>query len=207
MAEAQRRAAQPLPLEVPVPPRRTIVRQGEPYADLFIVIRGAVMISALDAEGRLLGLDVAGPGDAVGGPPGVIADATARTVDTCRIRPAPRSDIARLIDNRARRAAALAFELAWQDVPSRVANRLDDLAQRFGRWTPEGSALSLDLTQEDLAALCGTSRETVNRALRVLGATGRIERRGHGRYLVRPQSGAAAPPAPSCNITKLHVGQ
>jgi CRP/FNR family cyclic AMP-dependent transcriptional regulator len=208
MAEARPRVIQPLPLEFKIPRQRAIVRQGEPCADLLLIVNGAVLISALDPDGRMLGLDVAGPGDAVGGPPGAIADATARTIGPCRLRPAPGSEFASLLDARARRVAELACELAWAEVSRRVERRLEDLARRFGRPTPGGVAFSLDLTQEDLAALCGTSRETVNRALRGLEATGRIERRGRGRFLVRGiQSGVEAPPAPSCSITKLQVGQ
>jgi CRP/FNR family cyclic AMP-dependent transcriptional regulator len=208
MAEARPRVIQPLPLEFTVPRRRAVVRQGEPCADLLLVIHGAVLISALDLDGRVLGLDVAGPGDPVGGPPGVIADATARSIGPCRLRPAPHSEFVALLDARARRMAQLACELAWAGVQARVERRLDDLARRFGRPTPGGVALSLDITQDDLAALCGTSRETVNRALGGLETKGKIERRGRGRFVIRGlQSADEEPAAPSCNITKLQVGQ
>ena len=74
----------------------------------------------------------------------------------------------------------------------------------------------LALTQEDLAALCGTSRESANRALRALRDDGRVLVVGRGRFLIHPACRAGSGPAvsrrlggrtPSCRITKLHVGQ
>jgi CRP-like cAMP-binding protein len=48
---------------------------------------------------------------------------------------------------------------------ARLAAVLLDLAERFGCRTDRGIEVDLDLTQADLAALVGASRETVNRLL------------------------------------------
>jgi CRP-like cAMP-binding protein len=67
----------------------------------------------------------------------------------------------------------------------RLAARLEDLAVRFERPVPGGRCLELPLTQEHLAGLTGATRESVNRALGELAATGRVERM-RGRYVIRP---------------------
>jgi len=119
-----------------------------------------------------------------------------------------------LVGRRLDRLTRFARELAWLDVPERVDRRLSDLADRFGRPGPGGTSVAIRLTQDDLAALCGTSRESANRALRALRERDRVCVLGRGRYLVRdqvpvPGSPGAEPPAPepSWSSTRLHVLQ
>jgi CRP-like cAMP-binding protein len=94
--------------------------------------------------------------------------------------------MAALLAARAERSAELACDLAWLDVAGRLERRLDDLASRFGRAVDGGVLIDLFLTQSDLAALVGASREHVNRALGSLERSGRIRRGTRGRYVARP---------------------
>jgi CRP-like cAMP-binding protein len=71
-------------------------------------------------------------------------------------------------------------------VTERVAGRLDDLAERFGRPVAGGRGISLALTQDDLADLAGSTRESVNRALAELARLGRV-RATRGTYVVAPR--------------------
>lgn len=212
MARGLPRAVQPLPLEIGVPAGRVVVRQGEACGPPSVVTAGALFVSTVDPEGRVLGLDVAGPGDVVGEPIARPARATARALRPCRLTPAPADELISLVDKQAERMLALACQLAWLDVTARVHHRLLDLARRFGRPIPGGTLLALGLTQEDLAHLCGTSRETANRAIHALVTLGRLELRGRGRFVLGPDqtsgvgTGSADPP-PSCSITRLHVPQ
>jgi CRP-like cAMP-binding protein len=129
---------EPLPLVIVVPPGREVIRQGEPYADAWVVRTGALLMEVVDRDGHALALDVLGPGDLVGGPPDAIADASVRALLT---------------------------------------------SHRFGRPVPRGRQVALPLTQEHLAALTGSTRESVNRALSYLAKAGRLERRA-GRYVI-----------------------
>ncbi len=75
-------------------------------------------------------------------------------------------------------------ELAFHDIPSRVARKLLDLAAAHGE--ASGAAVTMKLSQRDLAGLVGGSRENVNRALSRFATLGfiRLER---GRVtLLRP---------------------
>lgn len=208
----------PLPLEIAIPPGRVVVRQGEPSGQLRVLTRGAMLMSAIEPDGRTLAIDVLGPGDTVG-EPGAASGVEIRALGSCRLRQAPGSPVAQmhLLERRLERLTRLACELAWLDVTDRVDRRLADLATRFGRPCPGGISVSLRLTQDDLAALCGTSRESANRALRALRECGRVRVLGRGRYLVRDQESApsaagsapvdVAPPDPSWSSTRLHVLQ
>jgi CRP/FNR family cyclic AMP-dependent transcriptional regulator len=85
-------------------------------------------------------------------------------------------------------ARARAFERALAralvlPVRERLLDVLSELAGSHGVSTNDGIRIPIPLSQEDLGALVGATRESVNRALRQLTASGLIERRG-GRYSV-----------------------
>lgn len=56
-------------------------------------------------------------------------------------------------------------ELALGDTYSRIAQTLMKLALNHGVQTAEGIELALDISRQELAAMTGTARETVSRAL------------------------------------------
>ena len=176
---------QPLPL-IAVRGGQQVVRQGEPGLGPWVVSSGALLAAAVSADGHVLALEVLGPGDLVGEPDGRAAESSVRALRTCQLAPVDGCSIAPLVAARARRATALARDLAWLDVPARVEARLMELADRFGRPVSRGVELTLSLTQEDLAALAGTSRESANRALRALERAGRVSVTGRGCYLIHP---------------------
>ena len=185
-----RAANDPLPLLFDVHPGREVVRQGEPFPDAWVVRSGALLSEVVDAEGHRLILDVLGPGDLVGGPETATADDSVRALVPSGLFAAGSIAVRDGLVRRARRAAWLACAIAWDRLADRLLVRMDDLALRFGRAVPGGRRLELPLTQEHLAALTGSTRESVNRALSELVAAGRVAR-SNGRYVVRP------PPKPN----------
>ena len=187
MAERLPRERGPLPLTLVVARGRVLVRQGEPCETICIIESGALMATTVTGDGRTLALDVLGPGDTFGGPEGVLSAITVRAMRICRVRPAGNAETSRLLAVRADRALALACDLAWLDVSDRVERRLNDLAERFGRPVPGGIRIAIRLSQEDLAALAGTTRESVNRAVRAMQREGRLETEARGRYLMLGQ--------------------
>lgn len=176
---------QPLPLTVVLRQGATLVRQGAPCEGLWLLSSGALRVAQVSHDGRELLLDVLGVGDGAGEPPGVISPVTVRALRPCRLAQVSPRAAADLLTARAHRAAALAADLAWLDVRARIVRRLDDLAQRFGRPVEGGRLILLPLTQDELAALAGTTRESANRALGALAADGTIRVAARGRYVVR----------------------
>jgi len=192
-----------------------------------VITRGAFVVEVVQHDGRRLMLDVLGPGDGIGGPgdaagmaetagveppPARAAQATARALGPARIRSLQPGEEVPLLIRRAERAARLAADLAWFDVPTRLLARLNVLAGRFGHPSPGGVAIGLRLRHDDLAALCGTSRESVTRAMGALVAQGRIEVPCRGRIVVRRriqmmETPGRQPPLPSCNRMRLHEPQ
>ena len=208
MVARQLRSLQALPPETAVRSGGIVVRQGEPSPPMQVVAHGAFIVEALRHDGRRLVLDVLGPGDGVGVPGaaaevGRIAQATVRAIRPGRLRETLPGEDGPLLARRADRAARLAADLAWFDVPTRLLARLHVLAARFGQPVPGGLLIGLRLTHEDLADLCGTSRESVTRAMRELTRQGRVDVPRRGRIVVRQRSSTA----PSCSRIRLHEPQ
>jgi CRP-like cAMP-binding protein len=66
------------------------------------------------------------------------------------------------------------LEFAALDTLGRVAWRLLELSERFGHEGEEGISVELPLSQEQLAAWCGASRESTVKALTSLRGLGCI---------------------------------
>jgi CRP/FNR family cyclic AMP-dependent transcriptional regulator len=91
------------------------------------------------------------------------------------------------------RSRSLAVQLAirsLQRVETRLLLQLWHLAERWGRVSPEGIVLPLQLTHRLLACLVGARRPTVTTALKELTHRGLVARRDDGTWMLR----GAAPP-------------
>jgi CRP-like cAMP-binding protein len=169
--------------------------EGEPGDALYIITSGKVKIGRKSADGRESLLTLMGPSDMFGElaifDPGprtstvtAITDVRAVVMDRTVLRRwiADRPEIAeqllRVLARRLRRTNDNLSDLIFTDVPGRVAKQLLYLAQRFG--SREGASLRVDheLTQEELAQLVGSSRETVNKALSDFAQRGWIRVQG-----------------------------
>jgi len=185
MVQRAGRAIEPLPLTV-VRPGRAIVTQGAPCAGAWLVESGILVAEAVDRDGRRLILDVPGPGDLVGWAGGS-APWSVRARTPARLRPCTPSEAVLAAAAREARLAAVALALGHDDLATRVAGRLADLADRFGRPVPGGLAIPFALPQDDLAAMTAAARESVNRAVARLLAADRVAMPRRSRYVVRSQ--------------------
>jgi CRP/FNR family cyclic AMP-dependent transcriptional regulator len=178
---------------------RTLLAQGAEQQEIFVVRRGLLREAAVSLEGRWFVHGLLGPGDVFGSlgrsgpapasvrtlrPSEVITLSRTRTDEVLAGHPDAARWLFRRIERRLRDAQTTSQELAWHEVPGRVRRRLLVLAHRHGRRTPEGIRIDVPLTQEDLAAMVGAARETVNRTIVGLISTGfvRVE---HRRYILR----------------------
>jgi len=77
-------------------------------------------------------------------------------------------------------------DLVFMDVPGRLAKTLINLGARFGEPVEAGLKVPHDLTQEEMAQLVGSSRETVNKALMDFANRGWIAREGRSIIIYQP---------------------
>lgn len=80
----------------------------------------------------------------------------------------------RILAGRLRRHAELIDQLSLQDVVPRLARFVLDEAERFGTKTPEGTRITVKLSNQQLASRIGSVREVVSRSLARLEKEGSI---------------------------------
>lgn len=85
-----------------------------------------------------------------------------------------------------RRLTEQASDFVFLDLNRRIAKLLVSLAEQRGRYENGHPVLDLPLTQSDIGAMVGGSRQSVNQTLRVLERRGHIELRGRRIILLRP---------------------
>ncbi len=172
---------------------------GDPGDTLIVVISGRIKVVVRSADGGELTLTIIGPGDVLGelsvadgGP----RSADAETLDECRLLLVPRETILDVcsrapavaqaltasIAAMLRRLTEAASDLVFLDMPRRVAKVL------LGQPRGDDGVVRLTVSQEELAHQVGSTRQSVNAALRG------FERRGwidvHDRTVTVKQSAA-----------------
>jgi CRP/FNR family cyclic AMP-dependent transcriptional regulator len=172
---------------------QTILRQGEAGESLFVIVSGQVRIYTLSPDGHELSMCIYSKGDffgemalLTGQPRSASAEAMRRTETLVLHRLAfhnhllshPQAAV-RLIETlsqRLRRTTESVEELVSLNVNQRIARKLLELAERYGVEQAGGRILiDLDLSQEAIASLVGTTRESANRALSALRDQGIVQ--------------------------------
>jgi CRP/FNR family transcriptional regulator, cyclic AMP receptor protein len=184
------------------PAGAVIVSQEDAGDSLFILVRGRVKVVLYGESGREVILSVfRQPGDFFGemsllddGPRSatVIAADRSRLVLLSRaafqehLTAHPRTALRVLteLSRRLRRADGIIGNLALLDVYGRLAGKLRELAASDGEEREDGILIRQRPTQAEIAAMIGTSRETVSRALAELARRGFLEASGK-RLLLR----------------------
>lgn len=170
--------------------------QGEPADYVAFLSSGRVMSSYQSRNGRTGTTGFWGPGDLLGaadlGLP-TVRQMTVRCLEPCVIntlsierfnalvRRFPEVSIAiiRALSVRLRWVAHLAVSLETQNASGRICTVLLALCERFAQRTPHGLQIDLRLTNEDLAAIAGVTRQFANATLGDLKKRGLLlSRRG-----------------------------
>ena len=161
---------------------RIIFVEEEPGEAIYFLKSGLIKVSKQDGEGREHTLHYVNPGDVfaevmlfdAGGYPAtaeVVEDAEIglirnRDMDRALIKnPGMTLEMLKIMARRLRNAQQQIMELALKDTTRRLAGLLLKLAEEHGVLRNNGVLISLPLTNQELANLVGTSRETVNRIL------------------------------------------
>lgn len=181
----------------------TVMARGDPGSSMMAVLAGRLRVSSVSADGREITLNVIGPGELVGefalldGKPrsnDVIAveDTTVMVIERQHFMPfllRHETLVERLLVvlcDKLRRTSLALEEIALFDVPARLARLLVKLAADYGRPVSEGEGVRIDLklSQRDLSTLVASTRESVNKQLRVWRKEGAIDQRD-GYLIVR----------------------
>jgi CRP-like cAMP-binding protein len=82
-------------------------------------------------------------------------------------------------------AVALIDDLAFRDVPARLARFLLGQAQRRSQPHEQGCLIPLDLSMEDIASLLGSTRQSVSSLINQWEREGVLQRQGRRSLLIR----------------------
>ncbi len=171
-------------------PGQMLLSPDDPPDRIHIVKKGKVRVYRVTPDGKQLTLDIYDRGTILGDMRMIgqdrLPEAYAEAVDQgviCTLTP---DELRRLIERhptvginiirhlatRLQEAERELEAMAYQRVGQRLARKLVDLAQRFGVETVRGTLIQARLTQQELADMIGTTRETLAHTL------GDLRRRG-----------------------------
>lgn len=168
-----------------------ICYQGDPGSTCHIVIRGRVRVFLVGEDGRELSVRILVPGEIFGEMAlleGLPRSANIETLeetktlelahdallDCLRKSPALALNLLQDLSARLRSSTVDAEELALLTVDERLTRQLHKLAEWSGVSVADGVRIMVPMTQQELATLIGTSRESVNRALVRLRRQGKV---------------------------------
>jgi CRP-like cAMP-binding protein len=173
------------------PAGSSLFLEGEQSSTVVVVATGRVKVFRLTEDGEEIVLAVRGPGALLGELSTI--DGLPRSASVAALEPvlahvmgvdafrefldthaAAAVALLHLVVERLRDADRKRVEFAAYDTPARVAQRIVELAERFGEPDPQGTRITVALSQDELAGWVGASREAVAKALRTLREHGQL---------------------------------
>lgn len=172
-----------------------IFHQGDPGDSLHFLMDGRVKV-VLDAEtGEEAVIAILGPGDCFGELALIDGEPRSATVETLepvqtlslsrpdfmtflRANPQAAEQMLVALASMVRKADESMADLVFLDLEGRLVKKLLELADAHGRDVDGGIEIELPMTQEDLAAMIGATRASVNKLLGMYEDRGAIQRRG-----------------------------
>ena len=159
-----------------------IVREGDPGSTFFFLVKGSVSVCRITPDGREMILAILKEGDFFGEMAmfdSSLRSASIKTLTDVEVGAIRYADFLVLLEgnprvgrslvtalsDRLRAANALIAATTQQDIRARLASLLLNLATQFGEPVEGGIRISLRLTNQEMANMIATTRETVNRTL------------------------------------------
>ena len=178
-----------------------IFHEGDPGESLHVVVEGRVKITRESIEGDEAIVAIIGPGDTFGELvllDGAVRSATATAIEPTETLTMTRAAFSSLVDgsdpfrwqllggiaHRLRRLTDQLAEVHFLDLTGRLALQLTRLAEESAPGRLTDIELRATLTQSDLAAMVGGTRQRVNQIIGDFAAEGLIAHDG-GRLIVR----------------------
>jgi CRP/FNR family transcriptional regulator len=179
--------------------------EGETPRHVYVICSGRVKLSVTSREGRTAILRVAGPGEVLGisaAMSGVPHETSADAVELCRVKAIRVSDFLRFLQNFPEASAEATscllreYRVVLNNVcrlalPNTVAGRLATLLLEWldnRRATSDDRRFIVALTQEEIANMTNTSRETVSRVLHQFQQDKLISIKGASVTILQPRA-------------------
>ncbi|MDP9330380.1 MAG: Crp/Fnr family transcriptional regulator [Actinomycetota bacterium] len=182
-----------------------IFYQGDPGDSVFILAEGSVKVFIASDQGEEMVLTTLRPPDALGEvalldqggrsasaealePVTAIAFARSTLLELMHSLPGIGDAVLRSAGALLRRLTGQAADLVFLDLEGRVAKLLVGMAEQRGEERDGLLTLDLGITQSDLAAMVGGSRQSVNQILQTLANRGFLEVEGRHVTIRQPDA-------------------
>jgi CRP/FNR family transcriptional regulator, cyclic AMP receptor protein len=178
-------------------PGQVILAPDDPPERIHILKRGRVRVYRVTPDGKQLTLDIYEKGTILGDMSllgqDAIPEAYAQALDDAVICTITPDELRLLIErypiiglnviahlsHRLQEAERELEAMAYQRVGQRLAHKLTELARRFGVQTDRGTLIEARLTQQELAEMVGTTRETLAHTLADFRRRGLLDTSDH----------------------------
>ena len=161
----------------------TIVTQGDPANEFFVLLRGRSKVTAHGKEGLVTAINIMGPGEGfgeIGILDGQSRSATVITLEECEMAivdkrafdgllaasPAVAIRLLAVLAGRIRELTIRVEDRAFLEIPARLAKQLLWLARNHGTESDRRIRIELKLSQQEFGDFIGATRESVNKSLR-----------------------------------------
>ncbi len=163
--------------------RERVIEQGERGFDVFLVLRGRLRVLSSSPDDKRLTEAILGPGEVFGEIAALDAlprTASVEAIDESEVLVVPREELLPFLERnprivlgllcalgaKMRRLCQFVDDVLFLGLPERLAKRLLELSTLYGIETNRGMLVEMKLTQTELGALVGATRESVNKQLR-----------------------------------------
>lgn len=201
LSAAEAKEVSPYLLSGRVRKKEAIFSEGDPSEWLYIVKKGKVKITKLSHEGKEIILEIISPLNFFGGIAvvrGFPYPANAVAMEDTEVLKISRKNLMSLMDrfpalmycmatnigDRIKDSHETLKNIALEKVESRIASLLIKLSDKAGEKTPDGLAINMKLTKQDIAEMVGTTVETSIRTMSKLSKQGIVSSKG-GKIIVR----------------------
>jgi len=188
-------------------PGETVLREDSMADRVYVVCRGKIKLTASSADGKLLIVRIAGPGDVLGLTSllnNVRHKVTAETLEVCELKAIGRAEFLQFMESSGDVGRSAAVSIAWEyegvlltarrlATSSSAAGKLATALLDWGRMdavesvaTTASMEFRMPLTHEELGSMTGLSRETVTRLLGKFRREGLVELDGERMVLRAP---------------------
>jgi len=181
--------------------KESVFSEGDPSEWLYIVKTGKVKITKLSTEGKEIILEIISPYEMFGGIAvvrGFPYPANAVAMEDSEALKISRKNLLSLMDklpglmycmamnigDRIKNTHETLKSIALEKVESRIASLLIKLSEKSGEKVPEGVAITMKLTKQDIAEMVGTTVETSIRTMSKLAKTGLLVSKS-GKIIIR----------------------
>ena len=179
-----------------------LFHKGDRGMQIFVILRGRLKVVTTSAAGDDIVFGIMDPGEVFGelallADTGGVRTATVVAMDDCellvldrrefvpflRAHPDAAIKLLETLAERLRRISEFVEDTMFLNLPSRLAKKLLALADAYGKESPEGLWIDLEVSQEELGDFVGTTRESINKQMRAWTDQGTI-RVDHGFVVI-----------------------